>query len=84
VSFPVRRSPTRPRSTGAYEFEPVGFTDAGEHVVVELRERGRVERTGVEVEEVFSHSFVLLGGKVVEWHMYDSHAEALAAVGLSE
>jgi ketosteroid isomerase-like protein len=67
-----------------YEFELVQMLDAGEHVLVVLRERGRVERTGVEVEEEFSHSFVLRGGEIVEWHMYDSHAEALEAVGLRE
>jgi ketosteroid isomerase-like protein len=42
-----------------------------------------VESTGMEVEEDFSHTFVLRDGKVVEWRMYDSHAEALEAVGLS-
>ena len=67
-----------------YEVEPVEFTDAGEHVLVQVREHGRVERTGVEVEEVFSHSFVLRDGKTVEWHMYDSHADALEALGLRE
>jgi ketosteroid isomerase-like protein len=67
-----------------YESEPVEIIDAGEQVVVRARERGRVERTGIEVLEDFSHSFRLREGKVVEWRMYDSHAEALAAVGLSE
>ena len=62
-------------------WSPVEFADAGKHVLVQVRECGRVERTGVEVEEVFSHSFVLRDGKTVEWHMYDSHAEALEAVG---
>src|SRR3954468_14559106 len=67
-----------------YESEPVEIIDAGEQVVVRARERGRVERTGIEVSEDFSHSFRLRGRKVVEWRMYDSHAEALEAVGLSE
>jgi hypothetical protein len=52
-------------------------------VLVVLRERGRTERTGLEVVEEQSHSFVMCNGKVAEWHMYDSHAEARAAVGLS-
>ena len=65
-----------------YESEPLEIIDAGEHVLVDTRERGRVERTGVEVEEDFWHSFVVRGGKVKEWHMYDSRAEALKAVGL--
>ena len=67
-----------------YQIEPVEFIDAGEHVVVRARERGRMQQTGVEVEAVFSYSFVLRDGKAVEWHMYDSHKDALQAVGLSE
>jgi ketosteroid isomerase-like protein len=67
-----------------YESEPIEMIDAGEHVLVVTRERGRVERTGLEVVEDFWHSFVLRGGKVTEWHMYDSRAEAHEAVGLSE
>ena len=67
-----------------YEAEPLEMIDAGKHVLVIARERGRVERTGLEVVEDFSHSFVARDGKVVEWHMYDSHAEALEAVGLKE
>jgi ketosteroid isomerase-like protein len=64
----------------SYEVEPVEITDAGEHVLAVIRERGRAARTGVEVEAEFTHSFVLRDGKVVEWHMYDSHAQALQAV----
>src|SRR5687768_14269857 len=67
-----------------YQVEPVEIIDAGEHVLVVLRERGRVERTGVEVEGLFSHSFVLRDGKVTEWRMYDSHAQALQALGRRE
>jgi ketosteroid isomerase-like protein len=66
-----------------YDFEAVDITDAGEHVLVVLRERGRIQRTGMEVVEELSHSFVMRDGKVAEWHMYDSHEEARAAVGLS-
>jgi ketosteroid isomerase-like protein len=67
-----------------YEIDPIEIIDAGKHVLVVTRERGRVERKGVEVEENFNHSFVLRNGKVVEWHMYDSHADALEALGLRE
>jgi ketosteroid isomerase-like protein len=67
-----------------YESEPVGIIDAGGHVLVVVRERGRVQSTGMEVEEEFSHSFVVREGKVTEWRMYDSHAEALEAAGLRE
>ena len=63
--------------------EPVSFEDVGDHVLVVLRERGRLEGSGLEVQEEFSYSFVLRDGKVVERRMYDSHAEARAALGLS-
>jgi ketosteroid isomerase-like protein len=66
-----------------YEFEPVSLDEAGGHVLAVIRERGRSEGSGIEVEEDFTHSFRLREGKVVEWRMYDSHAEARAALGLS-
>ena len=65
-----------------YEFELVELEPAGERVLAVLRERGRVERTGIEVVENLTHSFVVRDAKVVEWRMYDSHAEGRAAVGL--
>jgi ketosteroid isomerase-like protein len=67
-----------------YEGEPVEFLDAGDQVLVVMRERGRLERDRLEVEQEFSHSFKLREGSVVEWRMYDSHEQALEAVGLSE
>jgi ketosteroid isomerase-like protein len=65
-----------------YETEAVSFEDVGDYVLGVVRERGRLEGSGLEVQEDFSHSFVLRDGKVVEWRMYDSHAEARKAVGL--
>ena len=68
-----------------YESELVEITDAGEHVLVVARERRkRLAQSEIEVVEDFTHSFVLRDGKVTEWHMYDSHAAALEALGLSE
>ncbi len=65
-----------------YEFETVEIVDAGDHVLAVVRERGRLAGSGLEVEEDFSHSFLLRDEKVTEWRMYDSHAEARTAVGL--
>jgi ketosteroid isomerase-like protein len=65
-----------------YEAELVGLEPAGERVLAVFRERGRVERTGLEVEEEFTHSFLVRDGKIAEWHMYDSNADARAALGL--
>jgi ketosteroid isomerase-like protein len=67
-----------------YEVEPVEFIDAGDEVLVVLRERGRMERQEIELEQEFSHSFRLRNGLVTEWRMYDSHQQALEAVGLSD
>jgi ketosteroid isomerase-like protein len=67
-----------------YDAEPLEIIDAGEHVLVVARERGRVESTGIEVVEEFWHSFALQDGRVTEWNMYDSRGDAFAAVGLSQ
>jgi ketosteroid isomerase-like protein len=64
-----------------YDVEPVSIEDVGEYVLAVVRERGRLKGSGLEVQENFSHSFVLRDGKVVEWRMFDSHAEALKALG---
>ncbi|HKF79940.1 MAG TPA: nuclear transport factor 2 family protein [Thermoleophilaceae bacterium] len=67
-----------------YEVEPLEFLDAGDQVLVVIQERGRMDREGLNVTQEFSHSFKLREGLVVEWRMYDSHEQALEAVGLSE
>lgn len=67
-----------------YEAEPVQFREApANRVLAVFRERGRMERTGIEIVEEFSHSFTVREGVVVEWRQYDSYEQALAAVGLA-
>jgi ketosteroid isomerase-like protein len=68
----------------SYEAQLLEIFDAGKHVLVVTREHGRVASTGIEVIEDFWHSFAVRDGKIAEWRMYDSRAEALEAVGLSE
>jgi ketosteroid isomerase-like protein len=68
----------------AYEISPVEFLDAGDHVVVVLHERGRLERSEIEIKQDFSHSFKLRDRRIIEWRMYDNHDQALDAVGLRE
>jgi ketosteroid isomerase-like protein len=67
-----------------YEVERVEFLDAAGQVLVVMREVGRMDRDGIEVEQEFSHSFRMRRGLVVEWRMYDSHQQALEAAGLSK
>jgi ketosteroid isomerase-like protein len=66
-----------------YETEPVSFQEAGRSkVLVEMAERGHLKRTGITLDESFSHSFTLEGRTVTEWRMYDSREQALEALGL--
>jgi ketosteroid isomerase-like protein len=66
-----------------YESDPVSFRDAPEdRVMVVMSERGHLKRTGITVNEDFTHSFTVAGDRVTEWRMYDSHAQALEALGL--
>jgi ketosteroid isomerase-like protein len=65
-----------------YEAEPVEFVDAGDDVLVVIRERGRMGQSEIEIEEKFSHSFKLEAGRIVEWRHYDSNEQALEALGL--
>jgi ketosteroid isomerase-like protein len=66
-----------------YEAVPARYIDAGDAVLIVFHERGRMERDSVQVEQDFSHSFRLVDGRIVEWRMYDTHAQALEALGLS-
>jgi ketosteroid isomerase-like protein len=66
-----------------YEAVPARYLDAGEAVLIVFHERGRMARESVQVEQEFSHSFRLEDGLIVEWRMYDTHAQALDALGLS-
>ena len=66
-----------------YETEPTSYREAPEdRVLVVMAERGHMKRTGITVDADFTHSFTVAAGKVTEWRMYDSHAQALDALGL--
>jgi ketosteroid isomerase-like protein len=68
-----------------YSVEPVSYSDApGGRVLVVMMERGHMERSGIRLEEEFSHSFSVEGGMVTEWRMYDSHAQALEHLGVKD
>jgi uncharacterized protein len=67
-----------------YTVEAEQFIDAGEYVVVDVREVGIAEQSGVRVEENFAHVFKLRDGKIVEWRQFGPLREALEATGLSE
>ena len=61
------------------------FIDAGDAVVVSVRQGGRGKESGVEVEmPVVWQVYRLRGGLIVEIAPYETRAEALKAVGLEE
>jgi ketosteroid isomerase-like protein len=67
-----------------YSVEPERFVDAGEWVVMDAKEVGIAEQSGVRVEESFAHAFKLEDGKVVEWRMFRTVPEALEALGIED
>ena len=60
------------------------YIDAGDRVVVIVRQRGRSKPTGVLVEMRFGQVWTTRGGRGIRMQMYASQEEALEAAGLSE
>jgi ketosteroid isomerase-like protein len=68
-----------------YEFETRTVREApGDRVLLLLNERGRLQGSGITVEQEFTHSYTVRGGKIVEWRQYESYPQALTDVGLAE
>ena len=67
-----------------YKSEAASVEDApDDQVLVVMRERGHLKQTGITVDQEFSHSFRVKGGKVVEWRMYDSDEQAREHLGMN-
>ena len=60
------------------------FDDAGDRIVVFIRETARGRGSGVEVEIRVGHLWTMREGKVVRFEYFPEREEALEAVGLSE
>ena len=67
-----------------YSAEPQSFVDAGDHVVVEVRERGKGKGSGVPFETTHTQVWTLRDGKLVRWLLFADRDEALDIVGLSD
>lgn len=60
------------------------YHDAGEKVVVLVRQRGRSKAAGMPVEMYFAQVFTLHNGNETRMDMYSDPNEALRATGLAE
>jgi ketosteroid isomerase-like protein len=67
-----------------FHVEPEEFIDAGECVVVFVRNRGRGRSGGVPIDQPVTQVWKIRDGKAVQLHIYSDREEALEAVGLSE
>jgi ketosteroid isomerase-like protein len=72
------------RTWDDYAIEPIEFIDAGQSVVVTVRERGTGKGSGVPVERPHFQVWTFRRGKLVRWEAFRSKVEALEAAGLSE
>jgi ketosteroid isomerase-like protein len=63
---------------------PEKFLDAGDFVVVHVRQLVRGETSGISVEGAFWFVFEVHGAKVTQLSFYTRRGEALEAVGLRE
>jgi uncharacterized protein len=67
-----------------YDVKVTRYADAGDDVVVLLRESGHGGVSGAAVERELGEVFTLREGKVVRVRLYGSWDEALEAAGLRE
>jgi ketosteroid isomerase-like protein len=67
-----------------FGFQAEEMVDAGDAVVVHVRQWGRGKDTGAEVENHAWQSFTFRDGKVVHCRGYETKGEALEAAELSE
>ena len=67
-----------------YGSEVARYADAGNDVVILIRERGHGGVSGAAVERELGEVCTVRDGKVVRVRLYGSWAEALEAAGLSE
>ena len=54
----------------SFTLHPARFIDAGDHVVVEGRYRGKMKATGRPLDAQFAHVWQVRGGKVVRFQQY--------------
>jgi ketosteroid isomerase-like protein len=63
---------------------PEEFIDAGDRVLVRVRQMARGETSGIPVEGEFWFVFEMREGRVAKWSFYIRRGEAFEAAGLRE
>jgi ketosteroid isomerase-like protein len=67
---------------GETEYEFLEVTDAGDHVLVGLHERGKGKGSGVEVDWIWYQVYTFRDGKLAMLREFTERDEAAAAAGL--
>ena len=67
-----------------YHADPQDFFETGDHVVVEVHERGKGKGSGVPFERTHTQVWTFRNGKVIRWALFAERAQALEAVKLAE
>lgn len=67
-----------------YRLEAEELIDAGERIVVLLREQGQGKGSGAPFERQFAQVWTFKAGRVVRWEVFDDKVAALEAAGLGE
>lgn len=67
---------------GEVSWEPLEFFDAGDQVVVFVRQRARGQASGAEVEITVGHLWTIRHGKAVRWQGFPEREKSLEAAGL--
>ncbi len=63
---------------------PGEVIDAGDRVLVVMRQQGRGRESGAEVDLTSAGVYTVRGSKIVSMEFFETRAAALEAVGLSE
>jgi ketosteroid isomerase-like protein len=69
---------------GEFDMVTGEFTDAGDHVVVEVIQHGTGLASGAEVEGRFWFVYTVADGKIVRQDVFNDREQAFEAAGLSE
>jgi uncharacterized protein len=64
----------------AFRVECERFLDAGDHIIVTGRFRGRAKTTGIALDAPFAHLWLLSGGRAVRFEGYTDTANWLYAL----